>query len=153
MTRPLAPEDPVHLDPVAFVRAVQGLSLGSHQDTLRKLGARNSYDEMVEFAKSLKRHEGATLWNQAQKWRAAREPSERNPMASQLMTLLVLFTAYTPSLTELDEFIDSLPLTLSPPLAHLRKDCLDRRAALASRWHSAPRSALLESLIERYGKP
>lgn len=148
-TRALPSEDPADLDPDALRLAVQGLSLGAHQRTLLALAEKN-YEEMAEFAKSLNRDEGAALWTQARNWMVAADPSERDPIASQLMALLVLFTPYTPSRIDLVEFMGLLPLNWPRALEHLRKDCLNIRAALVAERATAARSVLLDKLYERY---
>lgn len=141
-------EEPVYLGPSEFVRAVQELPLDGHQGTLHALARRNSYEKMVEFAERLSDTQTRTLLYQLQKWIAAPDLLDRNPKAVPLMGLLLVFALYTPSLEELDEFMKNLPLTWPPALEHLRRACLDRRAAL---YPSRQREAFHARLNERYG--
>ncbi|VTU22677.1 hypothetical protein H6CHR_01835 [Variovorax sp. PBL-H6] len=151
MTRALSSEEPLDLDPVAFVAAVKTLVLIPQQLTMRALAERDSYEEMAEFATNLKIDYGVNLFSQARNWIAASHGSERNPEASQLMALLLLFSPYTPAVKDLPELMNLLPLTWPSALAHLREACLDWRAALVQRKSSASRRDLLALLNERYG--
>lgn len=148
VTRASPSEGHSHLDPAAFVLAVKALPLIKRKRALLALQKKSSYSEMVEFAKQLDRAQGASLFNQAKIWMTALNKRERNPMASQLMALLVLFTSYTPPP---DEFMSLLPPTLPPELEPLRTDFLKKRADLVKDQATELREALLSRLKERYG--
>lgn len=137
------------LDPRAFVDLMNDLPLAMNQKTMRELGQSRSYEKMVEFAKGLETGQCLTLLTHAWMWMLAPHPSERNPDAAQLTALLVVFSSYTPN--DVDKFMRLLPLSWPHALEHLRKDCLDRRAALLDARYSPSRDEFLRRLTERYG--
>jgi hypothetical protein len=134
--------DPMDLDLVAFVDAVKKLPKGSALDPLRALGKKGSFEKMIEFANTLMNFQLVALAKQSRGWIA------EHPEASQVVALLLLFTAYTPARKEVDRFMELLPDTWPPALEHLRQACWAARFALFT---SVTRRKLLARLIERYG--